>query len=64
MIQFILFGEAGVNPARALLFGLDFKGMIAWIVAGFPFDITHGISNFFCGILIVPIIKVLQYADK
>lgn len=51
-------------PAQALLFGLDFKGMIAWIVAGFPFDITHGISNFFCGILIVPIIKVLQYADK
>ncbi len=51
-------------PAQAFLFGLDFKGMIAWIVAGFPFDITHGISNFFCGILIVPIIKVLQYADK
>ena len=51
-------------PAQALLFGLDFKGMIAWIVAGFPFDITHGISNFLCGILIVPIIKVLQYEKK
>ena len=51
-------------PAQALLFGLDFKGMIAWIVAGFPFDITHGISNFFCGILIVPVIKVLQYEKE
>ena len=51
-------------PAQALLFGLDFKGMIAWIIAGIPFDITHGISNFFCGLLIIPIIKVLQYADK
>ncbi len=51
-------------PAQALLFGLDFKGMIAWIIAGFPFDITHGISNLICGLLIIPVIKVLQYADK
>ncbi len=51
-------------PAQAILFGLDFKGMIAWIIAGFPFDITHGISNFICGLLIIPIIKTLQYADK
>ena len=43
-------------PAQALLYGLSFKGMIAWIIAGFPFDCIHGVSNFFCGILIVPII--------
>lgn len=51
-------------PAQALLFGLDFKGMIAWVVAGFPFDITHGISNLLCGILIVPIISTLRLAEK
>ena len=52
-------------PAQALLFGLDFKGMIAWIVAGLPFDITHGISNFISGlILIVPIISILKVAEK
>ncbi len=51
-------------PAQALLFGLDFEGMIAWIIAGLPFDITHGISNFFCGLMICPIISVLKYADK
>ncbi len=51
-------------PAQALLFGLNFDGMIAWIVAGFPFDITHGISNFFCGILICPIIIILQNSQK
>lgn len=47
-------------PAQAILFGLDFKGMIAWIISGLPFDIVHGISNFFCGALIVPIVKILQ----
>ena len=47
-------------PAQAILYGLKFKGMIAWIIAGFPFDCIHGISNFFCGMLIVPIVKVLR----
>lgn len=51
-------------PAQALMFGLDFKGMIAWIVAGFPFDITHGISNLLCGILIVPLIHAIRLAEK
>lgn len=51
-------------PAQALFFGLNFKGMLAWIIAGLPFDITHGISNFFCGILIWPIIKILQNSQK
>ncbi len=52
-------------PAQALMFGLDFKGMIAWIVAGLPFDLTHGVSNFISGlILIVPIISILKIAEK
>ncbi len=51
-------------PIQALLFGLDFKGMLSWIVAGLPFDITHGISNFICGILICPFISILSKAEK
>ena len=51
-------------PAQALLFSLDFKGTIAWIAAGFPFDITHGISNFLCGILIIPLINAIRLAEK
>lgn len=51
-------------PAQALMFGLDFKGTLAWIAAGFPFDITHGISNFLCGILIVPLIHTIRLAEK
>ena len=51
-------------PAQAILYGLDFKGMIAWDVAGLPWDFVHGVSNFFCGILIMPIISVLRMAQK
>jgi energy-coupling factor transport system substrate-specific component len=47
-------------PAQAIFFNLDFNGTIAWIVAGLPYDLIHGISNFLCGILIVPIINVLK----
>lgn len=51
-------------PAQALLYGLNLKGMIAWIVAGLPWDAVHGVSNFFCGILIVPIVTVLRFAER
>ena len=51
-------------PAQALLYGFNFEKMIAWIISGLPFDITHGISNFFCGILIVPIIVTLRRAES
>lgn len=46
-------------PVQALVFGLDFKEMIAWIVAGFSFDCLHGIGNFVAGVLIYPLSKVL-----
>lgn len=51
-------------PAQAILFGLDFKGMLTWIATGFAFDITHGISNFLCGTLIVPLIHAIRLAEK
>ncbi len=51
-------------PAQALLFGLDHNAMIAWIIAGLPWDFVHGTSNFFCGMLIRPLVKTLQTAEK
>lgn len=51
-------------PAQAILFGLSLKGMIAWIAAGLPYDFIHGVSNFFCGILIVPVISALRLAER
>lgn len=51
-------------PAQALLYGLSLKGMTAWIIAGFPFDFIHGVSNFFCGLLIVPIAAALRLGER
>ena len=51
-------------PAQAILYGLDLKGMVAWIVAGLPWDFVHGVSNFFCGILVMPLVSVLRLAQK
>ncbi len=46
-------------PAQALLFGLDFEGMLAWIATGFVFDVTHAIGNFAAGLLIFPMGQLL-----
>lgn len=51
-------------PAQALIFGLNFEGMIAWIIQGLPYDLIHGIGNFCCGVLIVPIASFLKKIDK
>ena len=46
-------------PFQALAFGLNFQGMIAWIVAGFPFDIVHMCGNIAMSFLIAPLYRVL-----
>ncbi|MBD5453489.1 MAG: hypothetical protein HDR30_04055 [Lachnospiraceae bacterium] len=51
-------------PAQALLYGMSFQGMIAWIIAGLPWDFIHGVSNFFCGLLTMPLISVLRLAEN
>jgi len=47
-------------PAQALLFGLDFKQMIAWILAGSTWDMVHCIGNLCAGTLIVPLSEFLK----
>lgn len=42
-------------PAHAIFFGLNFEGMLAWIIAGLSFDITHAVGNLAGGLLIVPL---------
>lgn len=51
-------------PAQAIMFGLSFKGMIAWIVAGLPYDCVHGIGNLCVGVLIAPIVMLLRKLDR
>ena len=48
------------SPAQAVMFGLDFNGMIAWIIAGLPWDAIHGVGNFCAGLLILPLAELLK----
>jgi energy-coupling factor transport system substrate-specific component len=54
----ILFGVL-YAPVQALFFGFSWKQMLAWIAAGFPFDVIHGIGNCVMGLLIIPLSKTL-----
>lgn len=51
-------------PAQALMFGYSFKTMVAWIIAGLPWDFAHGVSNFVCGALIIPLANAIQRAER
>ena len=51
-------------PAQALMYGFDFEQTVAWIVSGFPFDIIHGISNLFTGMLVIPFSELLRRLMK
>lgn len=51
-------------PVQALVFGYNFEKTVAWIMTGLPWDFTHGISNFFCGMLILPVVRILKIADN
>lgn len=51
-------------PAQALLYGYDFKTMVAWIIAGLPFDAMHCVGNVVLGLLIIPIATALRKFHK
>ncbi len=51
-------------PVQVLLYGMSLEGAAAWILAGLPWDFLHGVSNFFCGILIVPVISAIRTAEN
>lgn len=51
-------------PAQAVLFGLNFKGMIAWLVAGIPFDILHMCGNIIISVLVIPLYKVISRLEE
>ena len=47
-------------PAQALMFGLNFEQTVAWIIAGIPFDVIHGVSNIFTGMLVIPFSELIK----
>lgn len=46
-------------PVQALMVGFTFEQTLAWIAAGFTFDIIHGIGNFTVGLLALPLSSLL-----
>lgn len=59
----LLFGTL-YAPAQAIVFGLNFKGMITWIIAGLPYDAIHAAGNLAAGLLIVPLSDALKMFQK
>ena len=51
-------------PAQALLFGYDLKTTLAWIAAGFPWDLVHAAGNLVAGLLIVPLAALLRKLER
>ena len=47
-------------PGQALLYGFTFEQTLAWIASGFPFDVIHGISNIFTGMLVLPLSELIK----
>ena len=52
------------SPAYSVMFGLDFKQTLAWIAAGLPYDVIHGVSNLVTGFMIVPLAALLTRLMK
>ena len=46
-------------PVQALMYGFDLEQTLAWIAAGFTFDILHGVGNLAAGLLIMPLSELL-----
>ena len=46
-------------PCQAIMFGMDFKATVAWVIAGFPFDAVHAVGNLVAGILVLPLSDLL-----
>ncbi|MBE6538752.1 MAG: hypothetical protein E7671_04755 [Ruminococcaceae bacterium] len=51
-------------PAQAIMFGFDFETTIAWIVAGIPFDIIHGLGDLAVSVIIIPMTALLSRLER
>ncbi len=59
-----LFFGALYAPIQALMFRFTFEQTLAWIAAGFTFDIIHMAGNFALGLLIFPVSATLKKLTK
>lgn len=47
-------------PFQAFAFGLDFRGMVAWVISGLPFDLVQCIGNTISATLVMPLVIPLK----
>lgn len=47
-------------PGQALMYGFSFEQTLAWIASGLPFDIIHGVSNIFTGMMVLPLSELMK----
>jgi len=62
-LQGLAFG-AMMAPVMAWSMRMGLKGMLAWIVAGLPFNTVHAINNIAFGALILPLADLLRKMEK
>ena len=65
----VLFGlvfGALYTPWQAAVFmkTLNFERILAWIVAGLPYDVVHAAGNFAASFLIIPLVKLLNKMEQ
>lgn len=51
-------------PAQAVMYHFSLQQTVAWISAGLPFDVIHGVSNIAVGLLIYPLSVLLQKLES
>ena len=51
-------------PVQAIAYGLPFRRIWAWIVAGLSFDAVHAVSNVATAVLILPVARTLAFLEQ
>ena len=51
-------------PVQALAFGFDFEQTLAWIAAGFVFDVVHAVGNAVFGCFIYPLSRLFIRLER
>ena len=51
-------------PAQAIMFHLNLEQMMAWIIAGLPFDAIHAAGNAVMGLMILPLSQLLRKLSR
>ncbi|MBR0535767.1 MAG: hypothetical protein IIX14_05255 [Clostridia bacterium] len=52
-------------PFQAIVYNLNFEGIVTWWLTGLPFDAIHAVSNFIATLLLsIPLIRLLKRLEK